>query len=575
MKDFTTDLCDSLLENLFNANKNHHENLAIWKNHRNNPEIVLKMAFENMSIDQKYIFELVTKENNDSGRKIYMLAGLPGTGKSFLQTSINLFFQNAGKQVMCLAPTNLIAYQQKGTTIHKKIYSLCKNLNIKHFKCDSSFIEKLVKKKCNDICGLSLTQLCDYIKEILNENGNLESFHSILSKDIIILIDEGTMVSSILFSLLYYTYPNATYVIMYGPNQLPPPVSVKGINISSCDYCISKEKEETILFYELTSQMRFNSDNLIFIEYVQYLSHILSGKMTKETMNEKLEKLEYFFENLKYGGNLKDYNNLTGDSKRILIVSTNQQRCQENNERLHNEGSGPVYEIPTERPPTLPDSYDLPSRIGIDNVLRIRKDVYCIVRINDLCLQLIKGQIVKIIGIITNEKNEVVNIKVYNLDTKEFLTLSKMEIPTDFPDNKEECLTVRQFPITLSYSLTAHSAQGKTLNCNIGIKLKHYMNNININSYFVAITRVRDSKQLFMDNHPASLLHYDMNIKSIKDVEKLKKNLYDNHHHHHHDKFQNYVNNFEKKKLPLGDNDEMLIDINNTSKKICRLLYDQ
>ena len=674
-KKFTTDLCDSLLENLFNTNKivnnnnntnnniintntnnnnttttinnnnddnNNSNKLTIWKQYRNDPKTVLQMAFKNMTKDQKYFFQLVTnykeeeeekkeKEcktnvNNDectSRRQIYMLAGLPGTGKSFLQTSINLFFKNAGKEVLCLAPTNLIAYQQKGTTIHKMIFSLCQHLDIKHFKCDNDFIQELLKRKYDDICNMSLTQLCNCITTILDEKRCYKNnFCPILSKDIVILIDEGTMVSSTLFSLLYYTYPNATYVIMYGPNQLPPPVCVKGVNIPSCDECIVREEEEEeeekekIFFYELTSQMRFNNNNSIFIEFVQYFSDVLSGKMAGETTIDKLDKIEYFFKNLTYGGNLKDYRNLTGDSKRVLIVTTNEQRCQENNERLQNEGDGPVYRIPAEKPPELPDSYDLPSRIGIDNVLSVRKGVYCMVRINDLSRKLIKGQIVKIVDLSIDDKNNnaVSNITVYNLDTKETLILSKLEISTDFPckknykneiitieeeeekerENEPVYLTVKQFPITLSYSLTAHSAQGKTLNCNIGIQLKHYRNNVNINSYFVAITRVCDSKQIFMNFHPACLLHYDMNIKSMSDIVRMKNNLYDNDNNssssnssNNNLSFRNYVNNFVKRKFSVFNSNDgekknhqleeesisptQLQNINDICKKICQL----
>ena len=627
-KKFITDLCDSILENLFNTNKivnnvdnttndttttttaaaataavssvnNNNNKLTIWKQYRNDPKIVLKMAVKNMTKDQKYFFQLVTKYKEEEeeeeiieceANKIYMLAGLPGTGKSFLQTSINLFFKTAGKEVLCLAPTNLIAYQQKGTTIHKMIFSLCQYLDIKHFKCDSDFIQELLKRKYENICKMSLTQLCNCITAILNEKKTFNNFCLILSKDIIILIDEGTMVSSTLFSLLYYTYPNATYVIMYGPNQLPPPICVKGANIPGCDDCIGREGGEKIIFYELTSQMRFNSTNSIFIEFVQYFSDVLSGKMVGETAINKLNKIEYFFKNLTYGGNLKDYRNLTGDSKRILIVTTNEQRCEENNKRLESEGDGPVYRIPAEKPPELPDSYDLPSRIGIDNVLSIRKGVYCMVRINDLSRNLIKGQIVRIVDISINDKKEVINITVYNLDTKETLILFKLDITTDFPCKEKYeneiiepgYLTVKQFPITLSYSLTAHSAQGKTLNCNIGIQLKHYENHININSYFVAITRVCDSKQIFMNFHPACLLHYDMNIKSINDISKMKSNLYSN-DTNDDISFRNYINKFAKRKFPVFISKEEkncqsellsftdLQDVNNTIKKICRL----
>ena len=622
------DLCDSLLLNIFSNEKFNNNNnlfsttsnneidnenkLTIWNNYRNDPKQVLSLAYKSMSHDQKKFFQLVTRYDTggeeeeeeeeaaaaaaaatfiEKKRQIYMLAGLPGTGKSFLQTSINLFFTLSGKEVMCLAPTNLIAYQQKGKTIHKVIYPLCKSLAIKHFKCDTEFIDKLVKFQYGDVCNMSLTELCNCITDICERNGN--KFPQILSEDIIILIDEGTMVSSTLFALLYYCYPNATYIIMYGPNQLPPPVSVKGINVPSCEVCIRKEKEngnDSIIFCELISQMRFNSNNLIFIEFVQYFSDVLSGKIDENAF-KKLDRVEYFFKNLKYGGSLEDYRNLKHDSKRILIVSTNKQRCLENDDRLRNEGEGPVYRIPTVKHPELPKDYDLPARVGIDDVLSIRKGVYCMIRINDLNKKLIKGQIIKIININTNKynNNDIVSLDVEDIETQEVLTLFKVDIPTDFQckkksnknydDNNNDdadediYLTVTQFPITLSYSITAHSAQGKTLDCNIGIQLKQYRDNSNIiNSYFVAITRVRDSRQIFMNFHPAGLLYFDMNIKSLEDVANMRRNL-SNESGDDKLSFQNYVNSFMKRHF-FGGMDLMssgeLRDINNVCKKICQ-----
>ena len=274
-----------------------------------------------------------------------------------------------------------------------------------------------------------------------------------------------------------------------------------------------------------------------------------------------------------------------------MIVSTNEQRCRENNSRLENEGEGPIYEIPTERPANLPKTYDLPSRVGIDNILKIRKGVFCIIRFNDLSRNLIKGQIVKIIDITLNKNNSVKSIKVKNIENNEDLTLVKVEIPTDFKvydkkNNSEVYLTVIQFPITLSYSLTAHSTQGKTLDCNIGIDLKdkyknNQNNNIIINSYFVALTRVHDSKQIFMNHHPASLLYYEMEIKSIKDIYKMRKNFTNN----DSSLFFKKIKTFKRKNIfninnnddDDDDDDENLIssrdlqDVNDIiSKKICR-----
>ena len=114
---------------------------------------------------------------------------------------------------------------------------------------------------------------------------------------------------------------------------------------------------------------------------------------------------------------------------------------------------------------------------------------------------LIKGQVVKILDIITDNNDKVKQLKILMLDINTEMILHKFEIPTDIlrvKDDKNMPLMVKQFPLTLSYSLTAHSAQGKTLDCNIGIDIKNFDGQTHINSYFVAITLVRKASQLFM-----------------------------------------------------------------------------
>ena len=574
------DLCDSLLGNLLCNNNNNNDD---WKKKmRTNPTKVLALAIDSMSKDQRNFYNLIINNDNNNDeqqQQIYMLAGLPGTGKSFLQTVINPYFQLQGKTILCLAPTNLIAYQQKGTTIHKKIDSICTALEIKRFNCDTLFIEKLIKNNYNNINDMSLTELCQCISKLLLQKHTV-FIPLIPSENIIIFIDEGTMVSSTLFSLLYFSFPKSKYIITYGPNQLPPPNGG-----TSCDTCISKEESNRVLFYELVSQMRFNSS---FMEFVKYFSDVLSQKTTIETTTtlEKLDKLEYFLKNVKIGGSLQDYHqNLKKNSDRILIVSTNAQRCKENAQRLKDEGEGPIFSIPTEMDPRLPPYYDTTSRLGIDKVLKIRKGVYCMIRVNELSRNLIKGQIVKITDIIEDkEKGDVVKIKAVRIDDGKLLSLQKMIIQTDYflVDSKkkgekkeeeeeeeekreaQEPLTIKQFPITLSYSLTAHSAQGKTLNCNVGIELQHYDNVIPINSYFVAITRVRDAKQLYMNVHPVYWLYYPfMKIKSLEDVVEMRKKY--NAKTTTTTNVIQYVNDFQiKNPLPLRNVNDMI-------KKICNM----
>ena len=557
------DLCDSLLENLYDIAS---LNLRDLKDIRLQPSKVLELATNYLSKDQREFFDLVTSPpNQNKNVQLYMLSGLPGTGKSFLQSTINLYFQIQRKNVVSLAPTNLLAHQQKGKTIHSAISdSLCSKLEITKFKCQSDLLEKLIYSGYENISNMSLQQLCECIRKLIGKNDNDDDDDN-NDNNLIILLDEGTMVCSILFSLLYFGYSKAKYIIMYGPNQLPPIVTVKEAGIiPSCDVTIAKENPDKVLFYELKTQKRFISEknDNVLQDYVQYFSDVLSNKLVDQSISDTLNKMEYFLKHLRIGGNLRDYRNLK-DSNKILLVNSNKQRCEENASRLAQEGEGPVYTIPTIKDPRLPKHYNIISRMGIDDELKIRKGVYCIIRVNNLKLGLIKGQMIKILDIILDnddkrkikEEEEEEEIKgcVKSLKVKlissssssktkinnnnnngdddddddkrnNILYLEKMDIPTDYyliRGREDSVLMVRQFPITLSYSLTVHSAQGKTLDCNIGIDLIWN----DVIPYFVCLSRVRKPSQLYVNEHPVYWLHRNMNIKNTNDVEKMRKLL--------------------------------------------------
>ena len=567
-----TSLCDSLLENLYNIASLELKDL---KDIRLQSNKVLNLAIRYLSTDQREFFDIVTSPNpTDSNVQLYMLSGLPGTGKSFLQSTINLYFRLQRKDVLSLAPTNLLAHQQKGKTIHSIIGdNLCSKLGITKFKCQHDFLEKLIiSNGSNNIRHMSLQQLCDSIKDIIIKNNHTYDNEQTDNSNLIILLDEGTMVCPILFSLLYFGYPNAKYIIMYGPNQLPPIVTIKEVGfMPSCDVMIAKENPDKVLFYELKTQKRFISENNnILQEYVNYFSDVLSNKCENQTLFDRLNKMEYFLKRLKVGGNLEDYKKLK-DSRKILLVNTNRQRCDENALRLAQEGEGPVYTIPTIRDPNLPSHYNIISRIGIDDELKIRKGVYCIIKINNLTLGLIKGQMIKILDIV--EENKCVKklkVQLVN-DDSDYFYLEKMEIPTDYylyPGREDSVLMVKQFPITLSYSLTVHSAQGKTLDCNIGINLIRD----DVTAYFVCLTRVRKPSQLYVDEHPVYWLHRDMNIKTLSDIENRRKilKLNDDDNNDDDDNDDDLHKVVKKFKIPREYNNIIVNnDINEIIKKIC------
>lgn len=501
---------------------------------------ILSVAEEYMSSDQRNIYNRIKKRldddddsNFDFRNNIYMISGLPGTGKSYLQTVIHLYSLRKAfkKAVLCLAPTNLIAHQQKGRTIHSQIRNILQLLSVKSYRevetlLASNLVEKYrIVKTFNELRKMSLSQLKTAILELARVIGSYTELNVMAetSEKMIILIDEGTMVSSLLFAVLFMGYSRAVFVITYGPNQLPP---ITGqLNLPDFEYAALADKCQHA--YSLHTQLRFNQDRNgnIFKEFVEYFSDTLSGNESF-SIETKLNKMAYFLKNLKLGGNLRQYHEMKRKNK-ILIVCTNKQRCIENHRRLMAEGEGRVHEIAAIVPDQLPSTYNLESQLGIDRVLKIRKGVLCMIRVNDLTAGLIKGMMAKINDIIVVEE-KVEKIEITILETGQTKEVGRYAIETNYlmnPKSDElDSLMIHQFPITLAYSLTSYSSQGKTLDCDIGIDLAKcsFSNSNLVNSFFVALTRVRNPEQLYMNEHPVFWLEPDMNIHSLDDVERMR-----------------------------------------------------
>ena len=505
---------------------------------------ILQLAEENMSVDQREFYRQIgdrlrgdDKQSFDFRDNIYMISGLPGTGKSFLQSVIHLFCLTlTSKRILCLAPTNLIAYQQKGKTIHSQIKDILSLFSISsgrdiELKLAKSLVQEFhIVESFGELRKMSLSQLTEAISQLARIRGSYTKLNVMAeeSSKMIILIDEGTMVSSLLFAVVFLRFPRAVFIIMYGPNQLPPISGV--LKLPDCEYSILNDNCDHI--YTLDTQIRFDSgdNNNIFIEFVKYFSNALSGQLCNSSNETKLNKVKYFLKNLKIGGNLADYRKLYhGD--RILIVNTNKQRSFENNQRLMAEGEGPIYNIDAIIPEELPSNYNLESQMGIDKVLRIRKGVMCMLKANALHMGLVKGMIVKVEDILLDDDEDmtVSEIVITVIETKKKISLSRFDLETNYlKDPKAETgfVYIRQFPITLAYSLTAYSSQGKTLDCDIGIDLRTSSSSDHlINAFFVALTRVRNPAQLFMNEHPVYWLEPSLNICNLDDFERIKRRI--------------------------------------------------
>lgn len=494
---------------------------------------ILDVAVERMNDDQKLFYESMI--NDDNSRRFNFLSGLPGTGKSYLEKALHLYlaikkeecdkdpdnvqFQNF--DYLCVAPTNYIAFQQQGITIHKALRGACDKLKIANYKIEEDLVQAITLAKFATSLELKRMTVPELERVILRyfnmcDDFSPDNYIAHLSKSCLavktILIDEGSMVSSLLLAMLSVHYPQSKFIIMYGPNQLPP------INdFPSCDEAFDDNSDQTF-FHSLQTQMRFDSECSVFNDFVAFFSDYLSGKVDQ---NDKLAKIKYFYNALSIGGTLDDYQKLSED--KILIVSTNKQRCQENDFRLLKEKRiGRIYEIDAIYDNKKLKNYNIESNLGIDKKLKITIGVKCIVKCNDLNNGLIKGMVVEIIDVIENSFGQVDEILVKTSRNNKILSVRRYSF-----DVRGD--TVQQFPLALFYSLTAHSTQGKTLDCKVGVSITFLGGNeiLYKKAFFVAVTRIRHPKQLFMNKHPVFFLEPSLSINTLRDIEEVEQDIND------------------------------------------------
>lgn len=558
------EIFETLLSQLYDAEK-FFDSIEDATLELNTQEKIIEKCVGVMSNDQKLFYDRVLEgiENVSSNITIrnkgffncapliFRCEGIPGTGKSFLQNTINAYCRHNKIGVTVVAPTNYIATQQKGITINQAVKTLCFDvLGVNTFKLDVNVAEKIYSEDKNFKNNkLRLASLPDLVSRITNSIGvdEINTFYDkwfSSNRVNVILIDEGSMITSLSFATLLCSYPpsNTIYILFYGPNQLPP-VSPE-LNLNCCYDVDWNEYAFDGQVHRLVTQQRFSdiTENL-FHEFVKEFSLTFNdddkNKVVDVDKIALLSKVKYFAENIKIGGSLLDYKNCPSKDK-VLIVATNKKRQQENLFRLRTEGEGRIYEIPAILEDGLPRNYDVYSNLGIDQTLEIKRGSVCFCRANILEKGLVKGMLLTVCHVNVNEKGNVDYIRVCRRrdqklkddekeEKKDEIVLSRHSFETRVTKKSashgiKTYFNVEQFPITLGYAITAHSVQGKTLQCKVGIDLETSFSwDLLLNMFFVAITRVRRAGQIFMDNHPAIWLlkTFDPKTTTIERVNEM------------------------------------------------------
>ena len=493
--------------------------------------------------DAKMDSQYNNKSNDNSNIVIYSCSGLPGTGKSFVQDTINAYCRENDFPVKIIAPTNYVAYQQGGITINAEVKKfLWRVFRVGNFNIDGMIIDRVFSGKLrgrekqqwlrNDFLrAASIPTLTRCIKRCADR----ESLNSYFPKDDppsnavnVVLIDECSMITNVSLATLIASTPprrKTIFVLFYGPNQLPP-VS-PGRDLKSCYLVDFGEYSPPDAHHALTQLQRFRSDQETNSAFKEFICHFNDNYFRSDGSDIiDLGAIRRFEEKIVIGGNLEDYKNLT--EERILIVETNAKRQQENDYRLNTEGEGEIYEIPAKVHDDIPEDFDTYKQLGIDRLLKIRKGCVCFCRAT-LPPYLVKGIMLRVEDVETNEENYVVSISVSHLSDidpkKHPFRLCRHTFETNYKDKstRDKVAVIQQFPITAGYAITGHAAQGKTLNCKVGIDIDKSNKSsweLLTKIFFVAITRVRDPSQLYMDEHPALWILSDGNVAKIKNAEK-------------------------------------------------------
>ena len=511
-----------------------------------NRHLILDKCRNIMSTDQADVYDkivnAISKEDEVSNKLndeivLYTCTGVPGTGKSFVQDTINAYCQNKNIRTTIVAPTNLIAYQQGGVTLNVAVKDFLNMVfNLPNNSIDELIIQDVFTNKFSiddkflENQNLREASLPILVKTILDcaKPHLLKYYYSKFASSLsnkktnVVLIDEGSMITNVSMATLMASavpkYRNI-YVLFYGENQIPPVSPTRFLK--SCYLVQPGSYLPPGGENKLKTMQRFRDDNDNNKKFKSFILYFNDKYFDSKNTIIDLDAIYNFEREIRIGGNLKDYRELK--EEKILIVALNEYRVKENNLRLNQEGEGKIFEIPAIIDSEIRGYYDTYKQFGIDRMLRIRKGCVCICRAN-LHGGLVKGTMLRVEDIETDtlSPNDVISVTVSflfdNSEDKEKIKLSRHLFETTFKKNRKtgEVASIQQFPITVGYAITAHGAQGKTLTCKVGIDIKSFNNwDILLNIFFVAITRVREPSQLYMDTHPACWIMENYNSDMI------------------------------------------------------------
>ena len=387
------------------------------------------------------------------------LSGGAGVGKSFLTNQLKISYRNQNKKLIALGSSALSALNVGGVTLH-------------------SFF-----------CLGRMESLEDLKKYDRLQRAKLKKLEKVLSKLDLIIIDEISMVSAIVFDMVALRLKNSTFsgkILLVGDFfQLPPVVKEKQNSLFVNTYYAFASlfwEELRLKNVKLSVPKRTNN-----AEFYEHLSLLREGYLKEQT-------LHYFEKFLVKTQDLKDLDDsftlLCGINKKVNFI--NEQKLAKINAQLLS-----FKDQFEKRDTNLSDGQFKAwvSGLGILEELKVKIGARIIFCMNNFEQNYYNGEQGVVEGIVEDERGVFLQIMKNNgqmilLEPYTF-TLSELQSEDDELDLSIRACAV-QYSIKLAYAITIHKSQGMSIE-----KLVCDIDNIFENGQlYVALSRATDPLNL-------------------------------------------------------------------------------
>ncbi|XMD75653.1 PIF1-like helicase [Campylobacter lari] len=363
------------------------------------------------------------------------LTGGAGVGKSFLTMELIRSYRVQGKIVIVLGSTALSAFNIGGVTLHSFFaFKRCQNYDELYYE-DRKQKDKLEKLK-------RILKQCD-----------------------LLVIDEISMVSSLLMEMIYYRLTRSGFngkILLAGDFfQLPPVIKYKenqnqNTLFQNTLYAFSSQAWNDLKFINLKLSITKRTLDKQFYEYLFFLR---IGEVNKEMLN-------FFKKMLISSKNLLEYMD-----EYTLLCATNKKTNYINTEKLNLlQGKESVFKAKTEKLDYTLDDKTYEQWInGLNSLgeLKLKIGAKIIFCVNNKEENYYNGEQGVVLDFIKDKEQECILIEKNNgerLKLKPYeYTLEEYEL------DKDEKLEVKtkakfvQFPIKLAYAITIHKSQGMSI----------------------------------------------------------------------------------------------------------------